>query len=179
MSEFETFTFGAPEPRHSEDGVEEHVKAWLERDLERLLAAGEAAELPLNRRQITTELHQAPHRQPPNLPYGKVAIYAWFFREDQCLKCGKAGPNSSPRYTSMHYNPNSSGSNLAKSLITSGERIGIRGLTQTTIGAWIRENTLRVNLLFPIDMMDPRALAYYEAFLHVRWKPIFEGREWI
>jgi hypothetical protein len=144
--------------------------------------AAEAVELALKRSQITTEMHPSPHRQPRNLPYGTVAIYAWFFRGDQCLNCGKAGPNSQARYTSMHYNPNSSNSNLAKSLITSGERIGITGLSISTAGAWIRENSMRVNLLFPISMLDsctlPLALAYYEAFLHVRWKPVFEGREW-
>jgi hypothetical protein len=87
----------------------------------------------------------------------------------------EGGPNSIARYTSMHYNPNSSPSNLAKSLITSGERMGIRGLSQTTAGAWIKENTVRVNLLFPASVVDPLALAYFEAFLHVCWKPVFEG----
>ena len=154
----------------------------LERDLTKLIVAAEAAELILNRSQITTELLPTPHRQPLNLPDGKVAIYAWFFRGDQCLKCGKAGPNTKARYTSQHYNAKSSGSNLANSLITLGERIGIAGLNVSTAGDWIKQNTMRVNILFPINMVDPRtlplALAYYEAFFHVRWKPVFEGREW-
>ena len=147
----------------------------LERDLERLLVAAEAAELTLNRSEITTELCPAPHRQPPNLPFGKVAIYAWFFSADQCLKCGKAWTNSKARYTSQHYNAGSAGSDLASSLINAGERIGIAGLSRQTAGAWIKENTMRVNLLFPASLVDPLALAYYEAFLHVRWRPVFEG----
>ena len=47
-----------------------------------------------------------------------------------------------------------------------------------TVGAWIRENTTRINLLFPTDITHPIALAYYQAFLHFRWSPVFEGREW-
>jgi hypothetical protein len=150
----------------------------LERDLERLIAAAIAAELILDRSQITAQVHPAPHQQPPNLPSGKVALYAWFYCEDRCLKCGKAGPNTKARYTSQHYNARSASSTLAQSLIDFGARIGVTGLSPETAGDWIKQNTTRVNLLFRANIMNPLALAYYEAFLHVRWRPIFEGREW-
>jgi hypothetical protein len=68
-------------------------------------------ELPKNR--LNFELLSAPHK-PSALPKGKMAVYV-FSWNGQCLKVGKVGPNSSPRYLSQHYSSKSSKSNLAKS----------------------------------------------------------------
>ena len=84
------------------------------------------------------------------------------------------GLNSGARYTSQHYNPKSAGSNLARSILLNPERAEATGVDASTVGPWIKENTDRVNLLAPASFGLPM-LSLLEAFLHVRWKPIFEG----
>jgi hypothetical protein len=152
-------------------------EAELEEILSQLVVASAAAQAPLVRRSIVVEYAAAPHRQPANLPRGKLAIYA-FFHHGRCLKCGKAGPNSQARYTSQHYNPNSAPSTLANTLLVRCAEIGVSGLQRSTVGDWVRSNTSRVNLLFP-SVVGSTSLAFYEAFLHLYWKQIFEGREWV
>ena len=53
---------------------------------------------------------------PGPLKNGYMAIYIFEYGE-QCLKVGKVGINSNARYQSHHYNPDSSSSNLAKSIL--------------------------------------------------------------
>lgn len=123
---------------------------------------------------IATEIMPKPHRQPKGLPLGKMAVYA-FFLNGHALKVGKVGPNSGPRYTSQHYNPNSSRSNLARSILANPVKIGATSVDELSVGDWIRQYTDRVNLLVPRSLGDPM-LSLLESFLHVRWKPEFEGR---
>jgi hypothetical protein len=123
---------------------------------------------------ITVEITRNPHRQPKALPVGKMAVYA-FFLNGQTLKVGKAGPSSNARYTSQHYNPNSAGSNLARSILAYPAKVGALGVDASGIGDWIKRHTDRVNLLTPASLGDPM-LSLLESFLHVRWKPVFEGR---
>lgn len=122
---------------------------------------------------ITIEILPKPHQQPKKQPSGKMVVYA-FFRNGQALKVGKVGLNSGARYTSQHYNPNSSRSNLARSILLNPERAGATGVDASTVGPWIKVNTDRVNLLAPASFGLPM-LSLLEAFLHVRWKPMFEG----
>jgi hypothetical protein len=122
---------------------------------------------------ISVQIIKKPHESPKSLPIGKIAVYAFFY-DGQALKVGKAGPNSGPRYTSHHYNT-SAPSTLAKSIVCNAERIGVTGLNDGSVGAWIKANTDRVNLLLP-SMVGGPMLSFLEAFLHVRWKPVFEGR---
>lgn len=137
-----------------------------------LEAAGEV--IPIE--SVLAECLSPPHRQPASQPGGRPAIYAFFYKE-RCLKCGQVGPNSAARYTSQHYNPGSSRSNLASSLLRRGSEIGISEIRPADINLWIKNHTARVNLLFPTTTTK-RALNFAEAFLHVAWKPVFEGREW-
>ena len=123
---------------------------------------------------ITVQITPKPHQQPRTLPMGQVAVYAFFY-DGHALKVGKAGPNTNARYTSQHYYANSAPSTLARSILNNASRIGVSGLSDASVGAWIRENTDRVNLLLPIAVGGPM-LSLLEAFLHVRWKPAFEGR---
>lgn len=104
------------------------------------------------------------------------AVYAFFYQE-RCLKCGQAGPNSAARFTSQHYNPKSSVSNLAATLLKHGREIGLPKIPSTEIREWIKSNTGRVNVLLPVTI-DKRLLNFTEAFFHLCWKPLFEGREW-
>lgn len=123
---------------------------------------------------ITVEIAARPHKSPRALPAGKMAVYA-FFLNGQAIKVGKAGPKTAARYTSQHYNPASAKSNLAKSILTDPAKVGFVGSDPSLIGDWIKQHTDRVNLLLPATI-DSCLLSLLEAFLHVRWKPVFEGR---
>jgi hypothetical protein len=92
------------------------------------------------------------------------------------LKIGIAGPNSSPRSLSQHYDPNSAGSNLAKSILAYPSKIGIAQLHTNFVGSWIKEHTERINILLPDSLGQP-ILSMLESFLHARWKPVYEGRQ--
>lgn len=122
---------------------------------------------------ITAEFLPKPHK-PTGLPSGKMAVYA-FFLNGQALKVGKVGANSDARFRSQHYNPKSAGSNLARSILANSEKIGAAGVSDLIVGDWIKQHTDRVNLFAPASLGDPM-MSLLEAFLHVRWKPIFEGR---
>lgn len=123
---------------------------------------------------ITVEIAARPHMAPRVLPAGKMAIYA-FFLNGKAVKVGKAGPKTTARYTSQHYNPASAKSNLAKSILSDPAKVGFVGFDPSLIGDWIKQHTDRVNLLLPATL-DSCLLSLLEAFLHVRWNPIFEGR---
>lgn len=115
----------------------------------------------------------APHRQPSTLPGGMMAVYG-FWWNGEWLKIGRVGPNSNARYTSQHYNPNSAGSTLARSLAADGKMIEIPGFDPSNPGIWIKSATSRVNILLPSDR-GTGLLALLEAFMHERLKPRYEG----
>lgn len=119
------------------------------------------------------EFCPAPHRQPPTLPKGMMAVYG-FWWNGEWLKIGKAGPNSNARYTSQHYNPRSSRSNLAHSLETDEKMVGVPGFDPSNPGIWIKSATSRVNILLPSER-GTGLLALLEAFMHVRLRPRYEG----
>jgi hypothetical protein len=123
---------------------------------------------------ITVEIAAKPHESPKKLPTGKMAVYA-FFLNGQALKVGKVGPKTNARYTSQHYNPASAGSTLARSISMNATTVGPVGIDHGSVGDWIRRHTDRVNLLLPVPLGLP-ILSLLESFLHVRWKPLFEGR---
>jgi hypothetical protein len=119
------------------------------------------------------------------LPKGKMAVYIFFYN-DECLKVGKAGPNSRPRYSSHHYNPHNSGSNLSKSLLLD-KKSPCDTKSKRTIGEWIKNNTRRINILLDErldEQMDEQqnkrlgmfVLNFVEAYFQVKFKPRYEGR---
>ncbi len=146
-------------------------------DADKLIAdfvrAAEIAGLNIKQGNINIENLPAPHIPPSTLPAGKMAVYV-FQWGDQCLKVGKVGPKSQARYTSQHYNPKSSNSNLAKSILKDKAVVGITAIDEHTVGNWIRQNTDRVNFLVPESFGIP-LLSLLEAFLQCRLKPRFEG----
>jgi len=123
---------------------------------------------------MTIEIAAKPHKAPTALPADKIAVYA-FFLNGQALKVGKVGPKSAARYTSQHYNPAGAGSTLARSILANAAKVGAFGVDNGSVGGWIRKNTDRVNLLLPRSF-GLAILSLLESFLHVRWKPLFEGR---
>ncbi|KAB7619474.1 hypothetical protein [Alkalilimnicola sp. S0819] len=122
---------------------------------------------------ITIDDRPAPHEPPRGLPAGKMAVYT-FFLSGSCLKVGKVGSKSNARYVSQHYLPNSSSSNLARSLMRHADEFHIEDLEADEVGRWIKENTDRVNFLLDEAAGIP-VLNLLEAFLQCALRPRFEG----
>lgn len=137
------------------------------------LHAAKLAGLDIKQKDIHIENLPAPHVPPSTLPSGKMAVYV-FHWADRCLKVGKVGPKSQARYTSQHYSPKSSNSNLAKSILKDKSVMGIIEIDEHTVGNWVKQNTDRVNFLIPESFGIP-LLSLLEAFLQCRLKPCFEG----
>ena len=114
-----------------------------------------------------------PHSPPCSLPRGKLAVYVFMFRE-RCLKVGKAGPKSPARYCSQHYTANGAPSTLAKSIIKSQASMGLNGLDESNVKAWICQHTDRVNFHLP-ERYGIFVAGLLEAFIQCRLKPEFEG----
>jgi len=121
--------------------------------------------------KASVELLPAPHTPPSKLPNGKMAVYVFAY-QGVVLKVGKVGPKSQARYTSQHYNPNSSRSNLAKSLINNGPSIGVTGLTEGNVTAWIKKNTDRFNFIITASS-GKHVLSLTESYLQCRLMPVF------
>jgi hypothetical protein len=122
---------------------------------------------------ISFETLPAPHKPPSALPNGKMAVYV-FIWNGRCLKVGKVGPKSQARFTSQHYSPASSNSNLAKSLVAGHGKLGLSGITESNVGTWIKTNVDRANFLLNAESGIP-VLTLLEAFLQCRLNPVFEG----
>jgi len=122
---------------------------------------------------IRIEQLPAPHLPPKKLPNGKMAIYVFTYGS-YVLKVGKVGPNSQARYTSQHYNPNSAPSTLAASIIKEPKIIGVKGINEENISAWIKENTDRTNFII-VSSLGIQILTLFEAYLQCRLRPVFEG----
>lgn len=113
-----------------------------------------------------------PHR-PSSLPKGTVGVYLFFY-QDECLKIGKAGSKSNARFLSQHYNPESSQSNLAKSLLL--DHHFPFQLSSESVGDWMKSNLRRVDIIIDesLGIFVPNLV---EAFFHLRLKPRYEGFE--
>jgi len=112
-----------------------------------------------------------PHLPTPLAP-GTMGVYAFLYG-DRFLKIGKAGPNSNARFQSHHYNPHSSQSNLAKSILRDMEMAQF-GLTENGIGSWIKANCRRIDILLD-QSLGYFALELVEAMLHFIYEPKYEG----
>lgn len=146
-------------------------------ELDQLIAGfkkvAQLAEVDVPDQSISWENMKAPHSPPTSLPSRKMAVYV-FMWNDKCLKVGKVGPRSQARYTSQHYNPKSSNSNLAKSILKNKEELGLTGLTDSNVGDWIKTYTDRVNFILDENLGIP-VLSLMESFLQCRLRPMFEG----
>ena len=138
--------------------------------------------MPIAEDQITGKILPPPHNRPKSIPEGKKAVYV-FMADGRCLKVGKVGSNSQARFTSQHYNPWSSGSNLAKSILKSRDSLKadlqqrlhneIDGISEQNVGAWIEENTARYHIFINAEL-DDLVLSLLEVFVQCRLKPLFE-----
>ena len=128
----------------------------------------------LDTTSIAVELLSAPHRQPKRLPQGMMAVYG-FWWDGSWLKIGKAGLKTKARYTSQHYT-GSAMSTLAGSLRADPEFINKKtGFSVASPGDWIKAETNRFNILIP-GVHGILLVALLEAFLHLRLRPLYEGK---
>jgi len=151
-------------------------------DLERFVAdfldVSRLAGMPLARSDVEVEVLRKPHRRPSRLPAGRKAVYV-FATDSRCLKVGKVGANSQPRFVSQHYSPNNKRSGLAKSLLSTAPALGafhheLGGLTADSVGAWIESNTTRIHFYVP-ERVPNALLSLLESFAQCRFRPLFEG----
>ena len=103
-----------------------------------------------------------------------MGVYGFWY-DDAWLKIGKVGPNSKNRYTYQHYNLGSARSTFPGSLMGDSKMAPIVGSDRSSINAWIRTSTCRVNILLPAKR-QPELLSLLEAFLHLRLRPRYEGQ---
>lgn len=130
------------------------------------------ARFPLRPDDFQIEYLESPHKAPSCLPLGKMAVYG-FWHNGEWFKIGLAGPNSSARYTSQHYNQNSAQSTLAGSLCRDPRIANCTGFDISTPGNWSKSRCHRVNILLD-SRHGPLVLAALEAFLHLRLRPRYE-----
>jgi hypothetical protein len=108
---------------------------------------------------------------PLQLPRGFAAVYI-FKWNDSYLKVGKVNSKSNARYQSQHYNPDSSLSNLSKSLLKEPEFEALIG--DMTPGKWLKENTSRFNIIIP-SHLGKNFVHFVEAFFILKCNPRFEN----
>lgn len=126
---------------------------------------------PIDCSQITIIDRHVPHT-PCSLPKGKMGIYSFYYNGD-FLKIGKVGPKSNARFLSQHYNPNSSKSNLARSILNDNKMAKLN-LTEQNISEWIKNNCQRVDIILD-ESLGIFTLELIEAVLHYKYKPLYEG----
>ena len=134
--------------------------------------------MSISKKEINHQYLPAPHK-PSNLPTGKQAVYIFSFPLPSALvlKIGKVGPKSNARFLSQHYNPKSSRSNLATSLLNNPKVWKLQGIqppNESNVGAWIKRYVDRDNFLIP-SSKDKLLLSLFEIFLQCRLQPYFEG----
>lgn len=133
---------------------------------------------------VRHEAEAAPHRQS-GLPAGFGAVYVFSLTQGygegslgrgRVLKVGRVGSRSDARFRSQHYSPRSSGSNLAKTLLSARvlwPYLGIETLTEARVKDWILSNTDRDHFFVPESRSE--ALPSLETYLRGVLGPVFEG----
>ncbi len=101
-----------------------------------------------------------------------MVVYTFAF-QGRYLKIGKAGPKSLSRVNNHHYNPDSSESNLSKSILSDPDFQRF-SLTKDNIKEWIQSNTLRIDIQIESGL-GISVLNFIEACLHLKFQPKYEG----
>ena len=135
---------------------------------------------PVDVDKIHFLLQEKEHKNP-DFQDGCMYVYSfWLEGEDQPLKIGKAGPRSKARYTSHHYNKNSSKSCLAKRIADDADfvqKYAIGSVESKYLNKWIHDNCYRIDIEMPFgkDGFDLYTLELVEAIMHNLYPPKFEG----
>lgn len=134
--------------------------------------------------EMRGEILSAPHRPPSSLPAGFGAVYAFALLASatapagggRVLKVGKAGPNSSARFTSQHYSPASARSTLAGSIIKYPilwPWLGISAEDAVNIRSWMTANLDRIHIF--VRQPSPEFLTTVELYVRARIGSVYEG----
>lgn len=113
---------------------------------------------------------------PLALPTNSAAVYI-FKWNNFYLKVGKVNANSNARYQSQHYNPDSSPSNLARTLRGETEFHAMAAIIEPNDnrwGDWIKTNTTRYNIIIPSNL-GKNFVHFAEAFFILKCTPMFEN----
>lgn len=63
---------------------------------------------------------------------------------------------------------------LVETLVPADDQAAVQGLTDETVGDWIKNYATRINLLLDADVAN-RATAFIESLIHQWFDPVFEG----
>lgn len=124
--------------------------------------------------ELYVEVNPAPHKRTGLRPCF-MAVYS-FWRDKEALKVGLASPNDDARFRYHHYSPGTSPSNLARTLKYRFAELGLSA-PPLQYRQWIERETGRIDFIMPAGWGPPLA-KLFEAYLHARWRPRFEGRAW-
>ena len=128
----------------------------------------------INKQDFEVKVQPFGRIKDDNLPKGKMAVYIFFYG-DKCLKVGQVGPKSGPRFHTQHYNPDSSRSNLAKSILNDEEMMTL--VDKSDIGKWIKDNTNKVDVLISSTESKTKnkvILNLIEGLLQFKFGPRYE-----
>ena len=118
------------------------------------------------------DIRWPPHR-PPGALRGRGAVYSFFWPErGEFLKVGKAGSGTEQRYRYQHYGAKAR-STLFKDLRGNCRELGVP-CEDGALKDWMHQHLARADILLAPGY-DDFALSLLEAFLHLRWRPRFEG----
>lgn len=111
------------------------------------------------------------------IPNNYMIVYIFKYN-NYYLKIGKAyGKNRNKRPNNYHYRPNSSPSNLAKSIINDPKRKEYYGIFATeNIKDWMLENLQRIDIWID-ESLGVWTLNLIEVALQYEYRPRYEGRK--
>jgi len=116
-----------------------------------------------------------PHKKPDKFPTGKMVVYCFIYN-NTFLKIGLVTKGSKDRYTSHHYNPLSSPSNLANSILSDIDMdLKVHNIEEDKISQWIQENCHRIEIWLD-DSLGINALNFVEKLIQYCHPPKYEGR---
>ena len=153
------------------------IKNEISEILDDFIEVCKYSRINLTKDEIIVEILESGDKHSPKpLHKGFMAVYIfWDFEKNICYKVGKVGVNSNARFQSQHYNPNSSKSNLATSILNDYE-LNHSLEIQNNVGLWIKQNTTRINLYLKGEN-SMLTLSLLEIFIQNRLKPKYEGYE--
>ena len=116
---------------------------------------------------------------PKKKPLFNSAVYVFYYPDGkEYLKIGEVGGNSTARFFSQHYNPDSAKSTLAKSIAESKQFFTKENklVCNCNVKKWMEENLQRIDIIFT-KSSNCFAAKFVESYLHFILKPRFEGKK--
>ena len=132
---------------------------------------------------ISMSSHCAPHQRPQG-HYGNASVYV-FMLDDLCLKVGCVPGRKPTSRLHNHYNPNTANHLAAKILngkqrikekLSDSDRVEIDKLSTESIASWMEERLSLYCFHFRRDTSEC-VIRFFEAFLHCKMNPLFEGTQ--